>query len=280
MRITKKLLFAFAFTTSLMHLNRLSAQTKLPYYSGFDNAAETTGWQQFRLGTTASSLPYWVYTTSGPYSAPQCLTHSYPVGGTVPTDDWFVSPEFNFSAGATIDSIRRSFSGFGNPNNGDTVAIYLLNGNQDPAKATSIVRLFDYRGADYTNDRIWHKTAAIAIPATSGKSFIAIRYKTIVNWLDVKFDNIAISSKASSSIHTTSPATIQISSYPNPTRDLLYLSSPVPVKEHFVYDLSGRLLQRHAYTGTISMNHLPAGTYLLHSVLDNEEIICERIVKE
>ena len=116
------------------------AQTPLPYYTGFDNASEKAGWTEYRKGD--NGLYQWKFININPVSAPGVLLHNYPVGGSVPTDDWFVSPPFNFSNGGKLDSIYFSFTGFGVPALIDTVAIYLLQGNADPALATTSTTRF------------------------------------------------------------------------------------------------------------------------------------------
>ena len=82
------------------------AQTPLPYYTGFDNAAQKAGWLDFRKGFLSPSD--WTYNSFSAFSAPNSLHHDYPVGSanTDTTLDWFVSPAFNFSSGGMIDSIR------------------------------------------------------------------------------------------------------------------------------------------------------------------------------
>ena len=194
------------------------AQTPLPYYTGFENAAQESGWQTFRKGDVSGSG--WGYSSFNAYSAPMSLSHFYPVGGSVPTIDWYVSPVFNFSSGGKIDSIRHNFSGFGTPTTGDSLAVYLLNGSADPALATSKIMLLDYT-VNYLNDNIWHINTNINIPAIAGQSYIAIKYMTIINWLDVMFDNIKISGSGSSGIDQVSNGGHNIRISPNPANDYI-----------------------------------------------------------
>ncbi len=183
---------AAAFFTTLT----TKAQTSLPYFTGFDNSLQQAGWQEFRKGDPA--VYQWTLTNMSPYSSSTHLRHDYPVGGTFETNDWYVSPPFNFSAGGKIDSVRAYFSGFSKPGDfyDDTVAIYLLQGSPDPALATSHTLLFDFRGANYQNDDVWRKFSNISIPPTAGQSYIAFYYKTVISWLDVRFDNLSLSANA------------------------------------------------------------------------------------
>lgn len=226
----------------LLHVNLSKAQTALPYYTGFDNATQTAGWQVFRKGSTDPSYK-WTYATFTSYSAPASLFHQYPVGGTVLTDDWFVSPGFSIPSGGRIDSIRSAFSGFGLPGVADTVALYLLTGSPDPALATTKTLLLDYRGADYSNNDTWKKHTML-LAATTGTCYLAVRYKTVNNWLDAKFDNLKISSLTTTSIHDKVLQEETITVYPNPASKELKIrfnhqqAVPVLIK---IYNTLGEL---------------------------------------
>lgn len=205
----------------LLNMNLSTAQTTLPYFTGFDNATQKAGWQEFRKGN-ADPINKWAYTTTPAYSAPSSLGHHYPTGGTVTTDDWFVSPGFSLPAGGKVDSLRSYFSGFGVPDPSDTVALYLLKGSPDPALATSKTLLIDYRGANYTNNSTWTSHTFTLAPAT-GTCYLAIKYKTVVNWLDVFFDNIRISANATTAIHSQELQQAGVSVYPNPASQSLQI---------------------------------------------------------
>lgn len=226
----------------LLHVNLSRAQTALPYYTGFDNATQTAGWQVFRKGSTDPSYK-WTYATFTSYSAPASLFHQYPVGGTVFTDDWFVSPGFSIPSGGRVDSIRSAFSGFGLPDVTDTVALYLLTGSPDPALATTKTLLLDYRGADYSNNDTWKKHTML-LAATTGTCYLAVRYKTVNNWLDAKFDNLKISALTTTSIQDKVLQEKAITVYPNPASKELKIrfdhqqAVPVLIK---IYNTLGEL---------------------------------------
>ncbi len=209
----------------LLSINTFS-QTALPYFTGFDNSSQQSGWQHFRKAD--SSNTNWGYASFNAFSSPNALAHFYPVSGTSATDDWFVSPTFSFSAGGKIDSIRHNFSGFGTPGAGDSIAIFLLSGSADPALASKTL-LHDYI-INYTNDNVWHKDTGIVIPPTAGLSYIAFKYKTIVNWLDVLLDNLAISGNPSSGTISLQAQNNPFNVYPNPAKDKFIIQS---VKDNF-----------------------------------------------
>jgi hypothetical protein len=229
----KKLLFFPVLSLCL----GVHAQTSFPYYTGFDDAAQKAGWTEYRLADQGTYR--WGYDAFNAYSAPEALSHYYPVGGTQITENWFVSPAFDFSLGGSIDSLRYSFSGFGTPAAGDTVAIYLLEGAQHPDSATAQTLLFDFRDTIYKNDNVWRKLENIPIPTASSNAYIAFKYVTVANWLDVRFDNLALSGNGIGITERPQAANVQL--YPNPAQDYIALSG-VEAGNLTLLDASGRVL--------------------------------------
>lgn len=262
MKISIQVIAIFLF---LAITGNAQAQTTLPYFSGFDNATQKNGWQQIRKGDVGAYQ--WNYMTALPFSGTDCLNHNYPVGGTAVTDDWFVSPAFDFSAGGKLDSLRHSFSGFGTPANEDTLAVYLLTGNADPALATSRLLLHDYRGANYNNDNTWHLITNITIPPTPGTSYIAIRYKTVSNWLDVKFDNVRLSSNGTTGIIQPGHTADLLKIYPNPTKDIVSILSKEPIKEIIITDIGGRICYQKPFSTKIDLSSFKNGMYIISCVV-------------
>ena len=255
------------------------SQTALPYFSGFDNVAEKAGWTEYRLG--AVGLNKWSYSMSFAFSDPECLRHGYPVGGTELTDDWFVSPEFDFTAGAMIDSLRYSFTGFGTPMSGDTIGVYLLNGSPDPADATLITMLYSFTDSIYINDGVWRKTVPIDIPATTGQSYLAFRYSTVVNWLDTKIDNVSISGEP---VGTNSAVLSNevILAYPNPSQNYISLKmiDNLSITSLQLVDLQGRVVRNFETDQNIlAIDGLAFGHYVLKIATDRGQVNKKIIVK-
>lgn len=273
-----KLLFPLV----LLLAGTAAAQTTFPYVTGFDNAAEQAGWQLFQFGFVESAKPSWRYSLTPSFSAPNSLGHEISVSATKRlTDDWFVSPGFDFSGGGTIDSLRRRFGGLRLPGAGDTIALYLLLGDPDPSKATGTVLLYDYRGADYTNDNIWYKTRSIDIPAATGKSYIAFRYRNPDNgWMETWFDNFSVSRKIPADIAPAIPVSSPLRYYPNPVREKLYVASTTPVQELRLYDLGGRLVARRETADHLDLQQVPPAVYMLHTLLSDGTSVYTRIAKE
>jgi hypothetical protein len=239
-------------------------QAQVPVYStGFDNATQQDGWQQYRQGA-ADPFYDWNFQSSQAYSAPTCLMHNYPVGGSAATDDWFVSPSFAIPTGGMLDSLRYAFSGFGLPAAGDTVFLYLLNGSPDPDLATKTI-LYEFSGPDYQNDNTWRLLEPVMLPAQSGNSYFAFRYRTVNNWLDVRFDNLAISRNSAAGLNEQEAGTVRL--FPNPAAESLQLQAGSAwtangMMELEICDAAGkRVLQQQVTNEQAVSLSLAAGCY-------------------
>lgn len=261
------------------------SQVQLPYSTGFDNAVEQDGWNTYRLGAIGQ-FNNWGYNSINPHGAPLSIYHNYPVGGTSFTDDWFVSPMMNLESGGMIESVWHSFAGFGLPQTADTVAIYLLIGSPNPGLASERILLHDYR-ADYQNDNTWYETEDIPIPAAASISYIAFRYKTVVNWLDVKFDDLSIVGTVTGIEELTPSPSMQFVLYPNPTSDVIRLntehhsiSEPVIIS---IYNGAGlqvmNLGMQSAETAPINVESLPTGIYTV-VVQNSDGLLSQRFLKQ
>ncbi|QQR86683.1 MAG: choice-of-anchor J domain-containing protein [Flavobacteriales bacterium] len=167
-----------------------SAQTALPYTTGFDNAAQQQGWQQFRTGHLSNYS--WGISANAAASAPNKLWHDYPVGGNA-TDtvrDWYVSPLLDLSGGAVLTCKANIYAIMGSSMPSDACGIYLLTGNANPdlATATPLQDLLPLitTGSTYTT------TTAVNIPPTSGTAHIAFYYQATQNWLTPGIDDVSV----------------------------------------------------------------------------------------
>lgn len=272
-----KKITAIAAVSAILSGPELFAQTPLPYTSGFDNPGQKAGWQIFKKGVISPTIPGWQYSIGAGVSASECLYHGYPVGSTAVSDNWIVSPSFDLSAGGQIDSLWSSFSGFGTPGPGDTIALYLLSGNQDPALASKKTLLYDYRGTNYVSDRTWRSIPVQKLPLSPGLSYIALRYTTIANWMDVKFDNFKISGNKASNIPTTKTAVC--SWYPNPVQDILYISSSETIKEILISDLTGKEIYRQPFQNELKITQLNTGRYILTAIFPSGKTESQLLIK-
>ncbi|MDX2360885.1 MAG: choice-of-anchor J domain-containing protein [Crocinitomicaceae bacterium] len=205
----------------------LKAQVALPYFSGFDDVTQQTGWTEYKKADTTFSN--WGYEIANAYSAPNCIGHDFsPSSGITVTDNWYVSPAFSISGGGMLDSLRYKFVGFSEPMAGDTIAVYLLNGSQDPDLATSTQLLFDFRGTAYVADNTYKLKTNISLPAMGGLSYIALRYRNSdcsSNWLNVFFDNVAITGTGGAGVGTLNAVESNLSVFPNPSEGLVQITS-------------------------------------------------------
>lgn len=255
-------------TLAVLACSQLNAQVNLPYTTGFDTATEQNGWTEYQSNPT--TLSHWSVSPANPGSAPNCISHGYaPASGLTVVDNWYVSPSFEIPSGGNLDSIRYTFPGLSVPGDGDTVAVYLLQGSQNPANATKIL-LSDFRGADYVADNTYRAKYDIPLTASNGDSYIAIRYRNSnasAIWLTVNFDDIAISSNSSaglSKIHLEP----QLSVYPIPANDIVTLKSTSEnIQAIKLFDLNGKcvrsLSELNKSTVDINLSELENGNYIL-----------------
>lgn len=242
------------------------AQVALPYFTGFDDATQQTGWTEYKKAATTFS--HWGYGPVG-FSAPTAITHDYsPSTGITLTDNWFVSPAFLIPGGGKLDSVRYRFSGFSQPQADDTVALYLLNGAQDPGLASSKLLLVDFRNADYVTDNTYRVKTDITLPATAGNCYIAVRYRNAdcsSRWLTVNFDNIAIRGTGSAGLQNLGKKD-DMHIYPNPSSGMFTLESALPVDRVEIFNANGDLIPGHAgakTSMTVDLSTYPKGLYFI-----------------
>ncbi|MGB4847934.1 MAG: T9SS type A sorting domain-containing protein [Saprospiraceae bacterium] len=262
----------------------LKAQVALPYYTGFDNLAQQSGWIEYKKASTQFS--HWGYGSFTSYSEPNYIGHDYsPATGITLTDNWFVSPAFSINNGGKLDSLRYSFKGFSQPLAGDTIAIYLLNGSQDPALVTSKMILFDFRDADYIADGEYRGLTNISLPAFSGSSHLAIRYRNSncsSNWLTVAFDNIAISGNSGVGLDDLNDDNDKVVIYPNPATGKFSIKHKSGVHSFVVQNNTGQKIyetvgDKFGDTTEINLSTQPKGIYYV-KIQQGSETITKKIM--
>jgi hypothetical protein len=236
------------------------------FKTGFDTNPEQASWTEYRLGDE-NEFYMWEYSTNSARSQAFCLVHNYPVGGTEETEDWFVSPGFDFSKGGKIDSIWHYFTGFGTPIPGDTIAIYVITGHQNPDSAASVTMIHNYTDTSYKIENAWKLDTNITIPVRQGTSYIGIRYTTTSNWLDVKFDDLSIIGYNATDISEV--LVDRVTLYPNPASDILNLEIPDELDpiSISIEDFSGRTIFSSSNEfAQLSIDNLVSGTYLIRLI--------------
>ena len=270
--LQKPLLIALVWL--VLFTQSIQAQITLPFQTGFNTAVEQNQWTQYRIGDTSLSFNKWEF-FSGPDPA---LTHGYPVGGTETTNDWMVSEEFDFSAGAIIDSIRFKGAGFGLPFGNDTVALYVIEGHQHPDSATNQVLLKLFTDSTYNNDNAWKTFRGISIPEISGPVHLAFRYQTIVNWLDVDIDDLSVSS-AISGLFNEKNKTI-LNTYPNPVQDNLFFHQKDDIKKIELINAQGQIILCESQSrNSLDVSFLTKGIYFIQ-VETQDGFYVNRFIKQ
>jgi hypothetical protein len=272
----KKTLLILAFLLLTMHSY---SQMSLPYYCGFDDAAQQAGWMEFRLGETSTFN--WVNNGAG-YSLPNSLHHDLPLGSSDTTIDWYVSPALDFTGGGVIDSIMvKIYSITGSATAADELGIYLLSGSNDPGMATSITKVADLTNMT-SSSGLWADTGNFMIPATANNSYIGIKYRSIDNWFVVDLDNITING-LSTGIKNTVFEKIKL--FPIPASDKLNIELPPGVLTNkifkaVIYDNQGRLayselIENDSPVKQIKTTQLKSGNYMMR-ILDESVVIYEQ----
>lgn len=232
--------------------------------TSFESNDERSSWQLYKLGAEPSPFNLWDFENSIGHTGAYTMVHYYPVGATAETDDWFVSGEFNFAGGGNIDSIWTLYAGFGTPMGIDTVALYLISGNQDPSLASTQQLLHLFTDSAYQNDNTWRKISNISIPPTSGNSYLAFRYKTMNNWLDVKFDDLGFTINWPQSINELSKNELGLKVFPNPSHGEVKLTwkSDEATSIEFV-DLLGKLVLTSTAFNSFQTSEISKGIYFV-----------------
>ncbi len=252
--------------------------TPLPYFENFDNLANAR-WTVYELGTNNADDFPWNITIHNPYSQAFSIMHTCNTG-TAQADDWAVCKNsFSFATGGKIDSIRSWITAAHPPAVGDTIGIYLLTGNADPRQATAIRLLHDFRGNNFQTD-IWIKTTNITIPSTPGTSYIAFRYKTANNCINIFLDNMQLSGNAATGIIPAFKVGEDFKTSPNPVADNLTIQSKEAFEIINIYDVMGRRIHTQAFQPRITIAALPQGTYILELIDKNKKRGIQKIVKQ
>ncbi len=274
----KKTIIFYLMCRILFSVLNSTGQVSLPYFSGFDDASQQAGWAEFKTASTQFS--HWGYGSFDPFSPPNSVGHDYsPSTGITVTDNWFVSPGFSIVYGGVLDSVRYKFSGFSVPQTGDTIAIYLLNGSQNPASATTKTLLFDFRDAEYITDNTYRIKTNITLPASNGLSYLALRYRNSncsVNWLTVYFDNIAING-AGAGFDENVPIETQV--FPNPSNGVFSLSSSDDLKSMIILTLTGQIVYQATdpENSIFDLSDIPKGVYIA-KIQNNNKLFMHKII--
>lgn len=232
-----------------------TAQQNLPYSTGFATQADQDFWQVYRVGPEQNPSYSWVFESGH-------MQHYYPVGGSDVTDDWMVSQAFDFGTPSFVDSLQFRGAGFGTPFGDDTIALYLLKGSRNPDSATTKTLLHVFTDSSYMNDNVWYTHTNITIGSHAEPCYLAFRYRTINNWLDVSIDNLHLDAV---SVGMEELQALQLQVFPNPATDVVQLKgvAPAQVTEARIYNTAGQLMFTNSHTNQLNISNLIAGVYII-----------------
>ncbi len=251
------------------------AQITLPYTNGFDNNTSNSDWVLYRKGLTSNNgnpTHTWEpHASPGAATPPNYLWHDYPVGyvGTEMTNDWLVSKSINFTNGAKL-SLKAWVYAIDQLMPGDSIEIYLLKNSQDPATATK-TKIASLRSLTVNtgsmNTPTWKDTANIIIPATTGSTYLAIRYTCISNWYTVAIDDLKLVANTTG-ISGTDKEAISFRLYPNPATSVLQWNmnaadlQKLSKQEGVLFNYNGRELKRFPVKdASLDISFLQPGMY-------------------
>lgn len=245
------------------------------YRTSWDNATERQGWTQYQLGLDSNSI--WGYTPVAVLTGEVLIHSAPPASNTNVTDNWIVSPVFNFSAGGSIDSLIFNLSGVNVPAMNDRLGIYLVNGSQNPSLGSwQLLKQFD--STDYVQNAGTYQNlaAAITIPKISGSSYIAFRYKTIQTQFDAVFDALQLTVNYPNSINDFEPQKRALKINPNPTKAIFHIDIESPEKVLILNSIGEQVLVSAA--ADINIAHLSSGLFFI-KVLKGGKIYFGQVVK-
>jgi hypothetical protein len=272
------MLVLIAFSLVLTNQCSYGQITPLPYYENFDSSANLR-WTAYQLGTNDQDDFPWYITIHNPYSQAFSMMHTCNTG-TAQANDWTVSKKaFSFGTGGSIDSIRSWITGTNLLATGDTIGIYLLTGNTDPGLASSKILLHDFRGSNFQTD-LWVKTTNITIPPIPGTSYIAFRYKTANNCINIFLDNMHVSGNTSTGITSVFKAGEDFEAVPNPVVTNLTIQSKEQFEIINIYNVVGRKVHTQSFQPMINISFLHQGTYILELIDKNNKRGIQKIVKQ
>lgn len=238
------------------------AQTPLPYASGFDNGAQQAGWAQYRTGHLSNYD--WVITSAGSVSAPNHLWHDYPVGGaaTDTVQDWYVSPPFDFSAGASLTLKVNVYSITGSSLPSDALRIMLLTGSNDPDEAA--VSLLADLTPLVTSSGDFTQIPAVTIPPTAGTSYIAFYYQATQNWFTPGIDDIAITAAPIGiGEHANDALTVSLrSGAPTCTLEVRGGGTEGALLRIQLFNANGALVEQRSFRQTVALGEQASGVRL------------------
>ena len=142
----------------------------------------------------------------------------------------------------------------------------------DLASFTDTIGYIQEENAEWTT-----RSVDLSTEGYNGQSiFIAFRNNTD-DGFKLYIDDISVSKDDPASINEIS--SVQVTVFPNPTSDLVYIHSENEITSIQLVDLSGQLLIDNQHNTVLKLSDLPIGIYLL-TVNTDQGTITKRVVKK
>ena len=248
----------------------------LPYSTGFDNAGQQAGWQQYRTGNAPGAFDWNIGATG--FSPPNQLSHDYNVGGanTDTVIDWYVSPPMNIINGATI-SLKVFTSGFSIPFS-DNCELRFSHSDPDPATATYII----LANLSFMQPQFQWLDTTVSMPFVSDSGYFAIRYKTIgAAWMTYGIDNIEISGLTAVGENNLA-GNLNVFPNPFPSDAVIHCPANLINAQLLIYDAFGKkVYQQENISGSdvaLRRNELSEGVYFIFLKDENGSSQYQRII--
>ena len=133
-------------------------------------------------------------------------------------------------------------------------------------------------------DGFGQKSLLNATFITNNKNiYICYQYRTIFNWLDVKFDNIHVSGDPSSAIDEAQHQLVQqVNLSPNPATNQLIIQTDdlINLSQITVFNTNGKMVMTYEESRiSIDVSALPSGVYFIKMDTD-QGIVTKKWVKK
>ena len=149
----------------------------------------------------------------------------------------------------------------------------------DLTKDTISLKIYDRWGnkvADFFENIVLSGTVSVTFNADTLLSNLYVVFFTL-NSADFVF-NLVKTSSANVEVYSF---TKELTVYPNPALDKIFIKSTNDIKEIRIFDCNGRkvLEQKNDYNNGIDLTDLKKGIYLLH-VVTKDKLFIEKVIKQ
>jgi len=184
-------------------------------------------------------------------------------------DRWLITPQLVLGAFGNSISWNAKSHDASFP---DDYLVLISTTTADLASFTDTIGSVQQENAEWTS-----RSVDLSAEGYNGQTvYFAFRNNTN-NGFKLYIDDISVTKDDPASISEI--AQIQVTAYPNPTSELLYIHAETEITSIVLMDLSGKRVRDNQSNTVVKMHDLPNGIYLL-TVATNQGSITKRIVKQ